>query len=277
LRDNIGSHIPNDVIEYNRVHNPDGFGLAWRNGGKLLYKKFGPKEWDAFHKLLKQVDKMDVVYAAHWRFATHGAPCAELSHPYEYRDRDGKWNLLFHNGIIEIKTQKGESDTLAFVKGVVSNLSHDWYKDSAIRWAIEGAIGWSRILIMNNKSEVLLNRSAWITEGGVKYSTTPIVKVMPLVNRSAVMPPYTLTPGVVALPSGFAMPEEDEDEAKIADGLITHCGHPIELEPVGTEDAGWGMDEEYGDARCLVCDIEGSYIHLDGKVYVDLHHRSDKI
>jgi hypothetical protein len=270
LRDTMGAHIPNDVIEYNRTHNPDGFGLAWRRDGTLFYKKFGPAEWSKFHKLLKTVDKMDVVYAAHFRFATHGKPCAELSHPYSYKDKDGKWNLLFHNGIIDIKTEKGESDTLAFVKRVVSQLSHDWYKDAAIRWAIENAIGWSRVLIMNGKGEVMLNRSQWKTEGGIKYSATPIARPI-IITQSNIMPPYALT-------TGNFFPDEDEDEAKVGKDLTTHCGHAIEVTPEGVEENGFtGEGEEYGTTRCLVCDIEGSYLYLEGKMYVDLKHRSDKI
>jgi predicted glutamine amidotransferase len=267
LRDNVGAHIPNDVIEYNRTHNPDGFGIAWRNNGKLLYKKFGPKEWDAFHTLLKKVDKMPVVYAAHWRFATHGKPCAELSHPYEYKDKDGRWNLLFHNGVIRIDTPKEESDTLSFVKKIASNLAHDWWKDSAIRWAIEEAIGWSRILIMTNKNDVILNREAWVNEGGVLYSTTPIVR--------SVTKQWTKTDDShFMIASGVIMPEEDEDEAKIADDVITHAGHPIEITAEGLEDYEDGeQGEEYGATRCLECGSKGSYIYIDGKMYVDMVHR----
>ena len=121
-RAKVGSHIPNHIIEWNKTANPDGFGLMWRDGGQVKTAKYAPDEFEFFRNQLKALDVDKVEYGAHWRNATHGARNREMAHPYEYIDADGTPIALMHNGIIDIETGKQQSDTLAFVEGVLATL-----------------------------------------------------------------------------------------------------------------------------------------------------------
>ena len=128
-RTKFNTHITEEIITYNKWLNPDGFGLAWRDS-QLRYERFGPDDFSKFRELLVKIDDMSVEYVAHFRKATHGDACLDLSHPYPYKDKSGKFMLAFHNGILDIKTYEGESDTLAFVKRVLAKLEHGWWKNS---------------------------------------------------------------------------------------------------------------------------------------------------
>src|SRR6186713_2392545 len=94
-------NLPNRVIEYNRRSNPDGFGIAWREGDNLRFQKFAPDAVSAFETKLKELDRdQDIEYVAHWRKATHGPVCEEMSHPFTYDDPKDGQVLVFHNGIV---------------------------------------------------------------------------------------------------------------------------------------------------------------------------------
>ena len=116
-----GSNIPNTVIDTAIGRHPDGFGIAWREAGALRHEKFGPAESTEFRDALKKLDKDSTIeYTAHWRFATSGKPCRDLSHPFIYTDPIEGDVAVFHNGVIDIATGGShESDTSVFVRDVM--------------------------------------------------------------------------------------------------------------------------------------------------------------
>lgn len=168
------AHLPDSVIESNRRRNSDGFGLGWREGSTLRFEKYGPKEFADFHALLKSLDKQNREYVAHFRMATMGSVNRDMAHPYPYEDPAGQPVLLFHNGVIDIKGNPGESDTYAFVKRVLQKLEPRWWSKDPLRFLVEGSIGWSRLLVMTVKETVHINKSDWKNEGGIWYSTYPM-------------------------------------------------------------------------------------------------------
>lgn len=172
-----GANVPNAVLNHNRTKNPDGFGVAWRDTKGVHAAKWGPKEYNDFHKAVKTLDKnRDIEYVAHFRFATHGVACKALSHPFEYKDPGEGTVLVFHNGIIDIKTDRSkvESDTSVFVKEVISGLPSRWWANPSQRLLVEMAGGWSRLLIMTDRETVRMGSPKWINEGGIWYSTDPM-------------------------------------------------------------------------------------------------------
>jgi hypothetical protein len=287
-RDTIGAHIPNDVIEYNLRSNPDGFGIAWREPGKgLVYERFGPENATGFRSLLKRIDSSPKEYVAHFRKATHGAKCAALSHPFEYRDPQGNKMLAFHNGVINIKTNgEAESDTSVFVKYVLAKLPHGWWKNSAMVWLVEESIGWSRLLIMSEKEDIIINEDDWKRDGGINYSTHPRGYTPPKSNLPSYLwfgknDPKVNTGGSGLLLPG--MPEESEEESinlsdedgddDIGDesSLVSWMNRGHRVVPLTQIDS-TSDDDKYGTCRCVVCKSEGDFFVIDGTLYIDIQH-----
>ena len=168
-----GSNIPNAVIETALDRHPDGFGVAWREDGVLRHEKFGPLEFGPFRELLKRLDrKSDLEYVAHWRFATHGDPCKDLSHPFVYDDPIEGPVAVFHNGVISIDTfGNDQSDTSVFVDTVLSQLPTRWWDNPAIEYLVSEAIGYSKLIIMTAAETVSLQESYGKWDGGIWYSS----------------------------------------------------------------------------------------------------------
>jgi len=308
-RNTPGSHIPNDVIEYNLKSNPDGFGLAWRTPEGLKFEKFAPSEADEFVRLLKVIDQTDMVYTAHWRTGTHGPNSKELAHPFPYTDRDGEDVLAFHNGIISIKTDANESDTSMFVKYVLSGLKHKWWEDGPVSFLVESSIGWSRMLLMTKDEDVFINKDQWRRENGIYYSTTPIFRT-PAKPTATGIPLQIPATAVTANPTtwpraggksyrsdGYANRyggwkgaknidldnefDDDDYRAVFAVGekngrrvpKFYHKGHSCT--PSTQIDSGGDSDDRYGVVTCDECCTDGEYFVIDGVLQIDLEHMSD--
>lgn len=172
---NSSGHLTDEIIDYNFRMNGDGFGIAWREGGKLNWEKFDPKEKAEFRSLLTTIDSDETVeYVAHFRKATHGSSCSRLAHPFSYEDPEEGTVLVFHNGIVDIKISGDESDTSTFVTQVLANLKSRWWEEPHIKFLVESAIGWSRLAIMTLAEVVHLDGgTSWMKEDNIWYSTTP--------------------------------------------------------------------------------------------------------
>lgn len=300
-----GSNVPNEVINYNRDLNPDGFGISWRESdGDLRTAKFGPKDFHDFRDLLKNIDRdTGIEYVAHFRRATHGPACERLSHPFTYdNSKDGEVHV-FHNGVISIDADPSESDTSVFVNRILQSLKPRWWSNEALRYLVEEAIGYSRILIMTAQETVRINPTLWSLHGGIYYSTdpfpskpkvitshtmsthasgggwrkTPYSGNVPVVvsgkgnEPSVVKTGETITVDASAKgASGFYTPTDndtfDADEPWVQDG------HTISALGIGKKDT---YGDIYGTAVCEVCHTIGDYCQISGKVYVDVNHFFD--
>jgi hypothetical protein len=294
LRTTDGSHIPNHVIDWNHVSNPDGFGLMWRDDGEVKTAKYAPQEFEYFRNKLKALDNHKVEYGAHWRNATHGATSRELAHPYEYVDADGLPIALMHNGIIDIATTPKESDTLAFVEQVLARLHTGWWNQPEMRFLVEQAIGWSRLLLFTPDETVVINDDAWKVEDSIRYSTEPIPKYEPYIwkgnngkaKTNGKADNWAGWEGYAqAAWTDYDLPALLEGGKVIDDGLFEdkmydltnevtwkHEGHTVfPLEPLIKSDL--SKDDVVGTCFCDACDIEGEFYVIDGKTYIDLDHK----
>ena len=85
-------------------NNPHGAGATWREGNEVLYQKGFMKRRD-FEEFYYGA-KLPFPHVVHFRWATHGGVCQELTHPY-LCDKHGSLPLsykgtqsaLFHNGV----------------------------------------------------------------------------------------------------------------------------------------------------------------------------------
>jgi hypothetical protein len=266
----------------------------WRDGGQVKTAKYAPDEFEFFHNQLKALDVDKVEYGAHWRNATHGARNREMAHPYEYIDADGTPIALMHNGIIDIKTDTQQSDTLAFVDGVLATLKTGWWDIPAMRFLVEGAIGWSRLLLFTPTESVRINDGSWKVDDAVRYSTDPLPKYTYTAPKS--WKPMNLKPAPPALPwpgwEGTQKAAWDDDELPplieggelIDDGLEhdgydvlngvtwTHEGHKVlPLEPLTRQAI--AKDDVVGSCFCDECDTEGEFYVIDGRAYIDISHK----
>lgn len=280
-----GSNVPNDVLDYNKHLNPDGFGIAWREAGKVLYEKFAPKEYGAFKDLLKSIDKQaDVEYVAHFRRATHGPVCQEMSHPFPYEDEKDGEVLVFHNGIIDIDAPKTESDTSQFVKAVLAKMEPRWWKKAAYRFLVEQSVGWSRLLIMTEKETIRLNEKSWVKQGGIWYSTTPVPASYGKAKHKGAKDtaPKYLGSGKGSeqqYRAPWLKPDTGGDDGFVSIDTVTDAstgstgkdwysqGHIIEA--VTALD---GNEDQQGIAVCTVCRTDGDFYLIGGQVFLDIPH-----
>ena len=97
--------MPKDYFEEAFESNKDGFGFAFREKGKITYKKGFMKideAWEAYSLFLENVVFPHVV---HFRLGT--PVCEELTHPFEITslselslENTVDSEVLFHNGIV---------------------------------------------------------------------------------------------------------------------------------------------------------------------------------
>lgn len=279
-----GSNVPNEILEYNRRKNPDGFGLAWRKKGVLNYEKFGPRDYDTFYELLKKIDKQtDIEYTAHYRLATHGPINEAMAHPFVYDDKKAGEVAIFHNGVIPITAPNTESDTSQFVKTVLSRLASQWWKKGAYKFLVEQSMGWSRLLVMTDTDTVMLSDD-WKLLGGIWYSTEPGPWRPVGKPTTADKAGEDFTYGRSAYSGkGYTPPAEwlSEDGEDNEDDLL-YQKYTDAVSQSGWKDHGHWVEpitENYdnagdvsGEVVCTTCNGYGDYYRIDGQFFFDVSH-----
>jgi hypothetical protein len=270
--------------------HPDGFGLAWREGGKLWRQKFGPEHRKEFRKTIKRLDKDQTIeYVAHFRWATHGPEDVAHSHPYEYTDAEVGTVLVFHNGIIDIDTRAHESDTEVFVRDVLAHLPGRWWANHAIRYLVSEAISWSKLVIMTNDETVNLQESSGEWDGGIWYSSNHRSIVPSVLINGVSLSSWTGkgwrsgeygSTGLVSVPNAYSRAlgdMEDDDEGTCV--VPKTLDHPAQWRSGGhnltaIKDINRDSDGEYMESLiCDECHTIGDVYIVEGRAYPDIAHR----
>jgi hypothetical protein len=280
-REPRAGHVPNDIIDSNLKRNPDGFGIAWREpDGELKNVRFAPSESKVFRKLLKSIDQQGKIeYVAHFRLATHGPACFDLSHPFAYTDPEEGEVLVFHNGVIDMYTEPTESDTEVFVRDVLSKMPPRWWTVQHFRTLVELAIDWSKLLVMTKGETVRIAEWRWSQHKGIWYSTAQY-GIAAAGNASGAAVSTSYGTGWKAWAS-----VDDKEEDAIA------CSVAAQVESVKLPEGWWHeghwlarMSAEpdsidpssiYGTVWCDECMTSGDFYHIDGDVYFDIHEASE--
>lgn len=108
-----GVALPHDVFSCARKTNPDGIGIVSREG---VQRFVGKKPQKRARAVLADLALRRVPYSVHFRWATHGSVCQELTHPYLAAD---KATYVMHNGVITWAGDAAglrDSDTSVFVR-----------------------------------------------------------------------------------------------------------------------------------------------------------------
>lgn len=185
----IGVELPSEAILKNCFdNNDDGAGFAFAYNGTVYIRK-GHMTFDAFMNDLryceKRYDLKECGMLMHFRIATHGGVCKEMTHPFPLISDTAALGkplmacsyAIVHNGIISLTSdvahkEHGVSDTAVFVRDYLSLIAQNrqWFKRKANIELIEKLIG-SKMAILNNRGEII-NTSGFVEDNGVLYSNT---------------------------------------------------------------------------------------------------------
>jgi hypothetical protein len=106
--------IPENYIRNASRNNPDGFGIVAKHGESVITLK--DVEMKSTLDAIRDLEKANAEFVAHFRYRTHGEIDEENTHPFKLAGE----NYLAHNGQINIATpQKGKSDTWHFAESII--------------------------------------------------------------------------------------------------------------------------------------------------------------
>lgn len=162
-------HRPKDAKEILERHlktiirmNDDGWGISYFKDGHVRVAK-SMAMIDSI-ETIRELEKENIEFLFHARFATHGDTNLANCHPFQIKD-----GFLFHNGKINVHCRSNKmSDTFYFA----SKVSKFLRKNKSIDFIIEKfskEIGKSRLAIMWNSGEVV-KFGDWDEEDGCYYS-----------------------------------------------------------------------------------------------------------
>ncbi len=89
-------------------------------------------------------------FIVHLRFATHGDPHSNTTHPFSVDTSDGQ-TVFAHNGIVSptlTATTATRSDTMVFRDFILNDLPDGWLDNLAIKDLVQEYIGWSRLVFL---------------------------------------------------------------------------------------------------------------------------------
>jgi hypothetical protein len=162
-------------------NNPDGAGFSYSDGITVHARKGYMNIVDFYTDLtaIPDIENKDV--AMHFRIATHGGVTRGLTHPFPFTNNPKNMTRLeftsdlavMHNGIFQVKTKHGLSDTCMFIMKVLHPCGRKRILDDEdLQARLSKEIIGSRILIMGVENTVLLGKWTDIDTDGVVYSNT---------------------------------------------------------------------------------------------------------
>lgn len=152
--------------------NSDGAGFMYAFKGDVFIEK-GFMVYDDFRKALSNLEEKvksdgktikDTPIVLHYRITTHGGTSPENTHPFPVSDKeehlkalDVKCKLgMAHNGVISsVEKETTVSDTMVFIRDIVSPLS-SLSKDFSgeLLPTIKAVIGWSRLAFLHGDGKI---------------------------------------------------------------------------------------------------------------------------
>lgn len=162
--------LPIANIDAAYAGNDDGIGIMSAAFG--IEKFLGRKALKRAKRHIRQLEVGNHTYAIHFRYATHGAVNLANCHPFTTANRNA---FVMHNGVMSEYgklTEGNESDTAAFVRLRLNDVSADYSQDY---WnAVSGHIGTGNKLcvLLADGTFVIVNEEMGETIDGIWYSQT---------------------------------------------------------------------------------------------------------
>lgn len=130
------------MIEKGWDRNYQGFGAAWREGDEVVWEK-GLMEFDEAEAI---IDEVPLPAVFHFRRASVGGVCPELTHPFEVSGATGleltgrtKNYVLFHNG--DWKEWEATVKTCSLLANKALPRGGKWSDSRALAWLCAGPYG----------------------------------------------------------------------------------------------------------------------------------------
>ncbi len=107
-----------DKIVNSARSNPDGFALAWNEGGKVMtYKTMSARCFvERYRKLAATLDTDTTAMVIHARIATHGVLGLKNCHCWKSFVGTDNEMAFAHNGILSIGNRDGMTDSETFLR-----------------------------------------------------------------------------------------------------------------------------------------------------------------
>ncbi len=109
-----GQTVPFQYLSTAYEANPHGAGIAFADGKSVRIEKDATWNAEDIAERMEYLEENPVI--VHFRYATHGSNSNNNTHPFKLPK---SWAAA-HNGIIDIKCHKDESDTRAFLRSNVA-------------------------------------------------------------------------------------------------------------------------------------------------------------
>jgi predicted glutamine amidotransferase len=148
---NNGNVISEEHFKNSLKANPDGFGMAYIEKGKIkVFRSLSDNFKSLYGRYLKVYNSNEYPIMLHFRISTSGGVNLENCHPF-YISK----NVVFcHNGIINNWGTKTMSDTRHFNRDILSNFSDkDLIHNKSLTELISGYIDFSKFIILDNNGD----------------------------------------------------------------------------------------------------------------------------
>lgn len=156
-----------DVMKKCWDNNPDGAGIAFSDGRKIILRK-GFMKWDDFKEAYEKlhIDKYNAII--HFRIATHGTVKPANTHPFNVNDRI----VAAHNGVLQVKNEGDWTDSETFFKRICAPILTSFKIDSKeFKLCVESLIGTSKLAFLTDNG-TMHTFGNFIEDNGVYYSNT---------------------------------------------------------------------------------------------------------
>lgn len=162
--------VSKETLHYCASNNPHGLGLMWADKGKLLTARYEHKDRKVCFARLLSLQAQNIPFCAHFRFMTHGAETKGNTHPFWIHKGH---SALMHNGIFNIKTETGWSDTRTFVARVLRPMALNWLDVPHLRYLVSEATHGNRVAVMERSGKVtILHENSGQWDDGIWYANS---------------------------------------------------------------------------------------------------------
>lgn len=172
-----GLELPtNQTLQSCFISNPDGAGIMYNEGGKVVIEK-GFMEWEKFSKRIEKLRPTlkEKGVVLHFRIATEGGISKQNCHPFPitpYEKILEKLHLerdlaVAHNGMIDIRTRnKKLSDTMEYILTFLSpmySLDKKFYLSKEVQYSIENYTK-SKFAFLDGEGNITTLGKDWVSD-----------------------------------------------------------------------------------------------------------------
>lgn len=161
---------PVEYIRNSVANNPDGFSMAWNDGGKVkTYKTMSAiQAITAYRKITASLNPETTGLIVHARIKTHGAKGLKNCHCWVSFDGTPEEMAFAHNGILSVPARDGMTDSETFLRDWFepAYIAGGWLRAAAI---ISRKIGSSKFAFIDGEGNIR-RFGHFIDEGGCHYS-----------------------------------------------------------------------------------------------------------